>query len=126
MSELAGVRVFAVDDEPDTLEAMCHYLQMKGAEVRCVTSAAQALREIPPFAPHVVLSDLSMPQMDGFQFLLALRRAGEVMPVVAVTAMQDPAWRERVKMCGFQAFVPKPIEPSELLRLIAELARRDS
>jgi two-component system CheB/CheR fusion protein len=121
---LEGVCILAIDDESDALEALSLFLEMKGADVRCATSAAEALRILASGLPDVVLSDLSMPGMDGIAMMGELRQSGVATPAIAVSAMTDPTWTGRARDAGFDRLIPKPVALDVLEREIARVVRR--
>jgi CheY-like chemotaxis protein len=132
MRSLGGVRVLVVDDEHDTLEMFDGILAVAGAEVRRATGATPALEMLGAWRPDVIISDIEMPQENGYAFIRRLRglspEAGGTVPAVAVTAHGGVVDRIRVLSAGFQMHVPKPVEPAELVAAVAalvEAARRD-
>jgi CheY-like chemotaxis protein len=132
MRSLDGVRVLVVDDEHDTLEMFDGILAVAGAEVRRATGAAPAIEMLETWRPDVIISDIEMPQENGYAFIRRLRslspEAGGTVPAVAVTAHGGVVDRIRVLSAGFQMHVPKPVEPAELVAAVAalvEASRRD-
>jgi CheY-like chemotaxis protein len=127
-SSLRGVSVLAVDDETDALALVCEVLEAAGAEVRTASSAEDALTAIAARVPDVVVCDLGMPHVDGFQFMERLRSDRDPriqnVPVAALTAYARSEDRTRVLAAGFQIHLAKPIDPSELVTTIASLAHR--
>jgi PAS domain S-box-containing protein len=123
---LAGLRLLAVDDEPDTLEVLAELLSLRGAEVATASSADQAIEMLGRFAPDVLVSDISMPGRDGYDLIREVRtdRAPEDLPAVAVTAFASPEDRKRALNAGFQVHMAKPVDPGELVSVIARLAPR--
>ena len=125
---LEGLRVLVVDDEPDTLGLLRTVLERCGVVVTTAGSAAEALAAFAQTKPDVILSDIGMPEEDGYEFIGKLRAAeagnAERVPAVALTAYARVEDRVRVLNAGFQVHVPKPIEPVELLAVVASLARR--
>ena len=124
---LDGLRVLVVDDEEDARDLLATALAQYGAEVRTAANAANAWKEIENRPPDVVLSDIGMPDEDGFTLVRRLRsqsrsRGGRI-PAVAVTAYASDADRLAAQSAGFQAHVAKPFEPSELAQLVAALGR---
>ena len=113
-----------MDDEPDTLEVMAELLSMRGAEVATASSAAQALEMLGQFEPDVLVSDISMPGRDGYDLIREIRtgRGPEDLPAVAVTAFAGPEDRKRALSAGFQVHMAKPVDPGELVSVIARLA----
>ncbi|MGI8783021.1 MAG: response regulator [Acidobacteriota bacterium] len=123
---LSGLHVLVVDDDPGTLEILSNLLKHYGAIVIAVTSVREVLEVLDVLRPDVILSDIAMPGRTGFDLLQELesRDGGESsIPVVAVTAQFGPEDRERMIALGFQDFVPKPVEPSNLVGVVARLGR---
>jgi CheY-like chemotaxis protein len=126
--DLAGVRVLAVDDDRDALNMVAEILEVAGAQVRGVDSAADALTTLREFRPDLIIADVGMPQMDGFQFVAELRRSPDEslrdLPVAALTAYARSEDRVKALRAGFQIHLAKPIDPAELLAAVAALAKR--
>lgn len=123
---LSGLHVLVVDDDPGTLEILSNLLKHYGAIVIAVTSVREVLEVLDVLTPDVILSDIAMPGRTGFDLLqeLDIRGGGEnPIPVVAVTAQFRPEDRERMIALGFQDFVPKPVEPANLIGVVARLGR---
>ena len=127
-AELAGLKVLVLDDERDARELVQVILERAGAVVTLASNAAEALEIIRKNKPDVVISDIGMPEEDGYVFIRKLRmlsRAeGGRIPAVALTAYTRPADRRKALVAGFQNHAAKPIEPQELLMVIANLAGR--
>jgi CheY-like chemotaxis protein len=121
---LAGVRVLVVDDDDDVRGMMETVLSERGAQVRSVASAGEALDSAQREPPDVLVSDLAMPEMDGYALLRELRGRPETprIPAAAVTAYARPEDRRQALLAGFQMHVAKPIEPGELVAVVASLA----
>jgi signal transduction histidine kinase/ActR/RegA family two-component response regulator len=121
---LAGRRVLVVDDHEDTLRGIGVALEGAGADVRCVGSARLALEQIGSFDPHAIVSDLAMPEMDGFDLVRSVR-AGEgahrAVPAIAVSAYASREDRERALAAGFQDHLPKPVDIPRLVDAIVRL-----
>ena len=115
---LAGVDILLVDDEEDTLALFQESLEAAGATVRAVTSAAEALREHRERPPNLLVADLALPAMDGFELLRAIRATHPYIPAVAVTAYARLGDRVRSRAAGFQAHVAKPIDPTAFVRTL--------
>jgi PAS domain S-box-containing protein len=126
--ELPGVRVLAVDDDPDTREAIQQMLLGFGAQVLTASSADEALAILGRERVDVLLSDIGMPERDGYSLITEVRgrEAGraERLPAIALTAFARPEDRRRTNLAGFDAHVAKPIEPMELIMAIANVTRR--
>jgi CheY-like chemotaxis protein len=123
--ELQGVRVLVVDDEPDACEAVRRILEHHGATVRTAESVGEALTIFPQVVPDVLVADLGMPGIDGYELLQRVRRLphGTDVPVVALTAYVGGA-EESALNAGFDRYRSKPIAPEELVSLVASLATR--
>jgi signal transduction histidine kinase/CheY-like chemotaxis protein len=120
---LEGARVLVVDDDRDTLDLLAVVLQTRGAEVRTATGAADALAVLDEFRPDAIVSDIGMPGADGFALLSRIRERSIVAPALALTAYAREEDRERALAGGFQAFVPKPIDPLQLVASVVGLLR---
>jgi CheY-like chemotaxis protein len=123
---LAGVRVLVVDDEPDSRDVVATVLERTGAEVATASSAQDALRLIDKHAPEVLVSDLAMPQEDGYALLRELRARGRTatLTTVALSAQARPEDRRRALQAGYDAHVAKPVEPAALALLVRELVQK--
>jgi len=122
---LKGLEVLVVDDSEDTAEMVQHLLEIGGATVCAVTSGSEALRIAREREFDVVLSDISMPEMDGFQFLSELRKlpGKEDLPAVALTGFGRPEDVQRAADEGFYAHLTKPFDLQTLARLLQKLPR---
>ncbi|GAB4205860.1 MAG: hypothetical protein OHK0022_32410 [Roseiflexaceae bacterium] len=125
--ELGGLPVLIVDDQPDILEMLYEVLSGCGALVRICASAHEALESIRAWRPAVLVSDIAMPNEDGYWLIEQLRglppEQGGDIPAVALTAYVRVEERMRVLAAGFQLYVPKPVDPAEILAVVARLAR---
>jgi PAS domain S-box-containing protein len=117
---LVGLRILLVDDEEDTLAMFRDALEEAGADVRAVSSAPGALQATEEWQPDLLVADLGLPGMDGYQLLAALRakRSSSTCPAVAVSAYARLDDRSRALAAGFQAHVAKPIDPVALVRAL--------
>ena len=126
---LNGVRVLLVDDDPDTLHVLAVLLDEYQAQVESVTSVAEALEVLKWYRPDVMVSDLAMPNEDGYSLIAKVRALEKSeggsdlssIPAVALTSYVRVEDRTRALAAGFNMFVPKPIQPNELLNAIANL-----
>ncbi|MET0624549.1 MAG: ATP-binding protein [Pyrinomonadaceae bacterium] len=125
---LRGLRVLVVDDEADTREMLRAVLEQCQAEVITAGSASEALEALVRSRPDVLISDLGMPGEDGYALISKVRElpaeSGGLVPAAALTAYVRAEDRVKVLRAGFQLHVPKPIEPAELVTVVANLAGR--
>jgi len=125
--DLDGVRVLVVDDEPDAREVIGRILGDCRAEVMAVSSAAEALSALACFKPHVLVSDIGMPEQDGYALIQEVRQlpaeSGGTVPAVALTAFARAEDRRRALRAGFQRHAAKPVDIRDLTLMIAGLAR---
>ena len=128
--KLAGVKILAVDDEPDARELVRRLLGGCEAIVRTAGSAAEALAMIRVEAPDVLVSDIGMPGQDGYALIRQVRALDEAhggnVPAVALTAYARSEDRMKAILAGFQMHVAKPVEGAELITVVASLAGRTS
>jgi signal transduction histidine kinase/ActR/RegA family two-component response regulator len=127
-TDLHGLDLLVVDDQTDARELVAQLLVECGATVRQAASAAEALREVIARAPDVLLSDIGMPERDGYELIREIRRlapaeGGEV-PALALTAFARPDDRERALAAGYQGHLVKPVQPHALVGAVARLAGR--
>ena len=125
---LDRLRILVVDDDRDTLEVMKQLLEQAGAEVVAAGSAAEALSVLEEQVPDVLVSDIGMPGQDGYALIREVRRLaperGGKVPAAALTAFTQSDARQQVLLAGFQLYLAKPIEPTELTDAVARLAGR--
>jgi len=128
IGSLEGMSVLVVDDSEDTTEMVRHLLQLGGALVYAATSATEALRFADEQQFDVVLSDISMPGMDGFEFLSRLRQipGKQDVPAVALTGFGRPEDVQRASEHGFYAHLTKPFDIQTLARLLQKVPRKNS
>jgi CheY-like chemotaxis protein len=123
--KLDGVRVLVVEDDPDTLELLRFILDRCGAKVMTATSMSEALKVLEHWQPHALVSDVAMPHQDGYEFIRKVRsrgpQQGGSIPAVALTAYARAEDREHALAAGFQMHVPKPVDPDELIAIVARL-----
>jgi len=127
--ELNGLRVLVVDDDVDTCELLQFILEGCGAQVKTASSAAAALEAVAEEMFDVLISDIGMPDEDGYSLIakvhaLGKEHGGKVPAAAALTAYAGEEDRIRVLRSGFQIHVPKPISPNELVAVVANLAGR--
>lgn len=126
IGSLAGIKVLVVDDSEDTTEMVRHLLEIGGASVCAATSGREALKIAREKHFDVVLSDISMPGMDGFEFLSKLRKipGKKNLPAVALTGFGRPEDVQRASSEGFYAHLTKPFDIQTLARLLQNIPRR--
>jgi PAS domain S-box-containing protein len=125
--ELAGLHLLVVDDNPDAARIMERILRDAGAQVRTATSAADALAAVSAHVPDVMISDIGMPDMDGYDLIRTLRGAGyssERMPAIAVTALARDNDQEEALAAGYQRHLAKPFATHEVIRAVLALAKQ--
>jgi CheY-like chemotaxis protein len=123
---LTGLHVLVVDDEADTRDLLRFILVEAGAIVTVTASAPAALEALDQSCFQVLLSDIAMPGMDGYMLLQQVRsrtpETGGTTPAIALTAYASEADQERAIALGFQKHIAKPVDPSELVAIVAVVA----
>jgi signal transduction histidine kinase/CheY-like chemotaxis protein len=126
LPQLDNVKVLLVDDDPDTLQILSVTLTESKAGVQRAASVAEALEILEWYEPDVLVSDLAMPGEDGYSLIAKVRdiesTTGKHTPVIALTSYVRVEDRARALSAGFNMFVPKPVQPEELITAIASLA----
>ncbi len=128
LSNLQGTRILVVDDDQDSQELLAFMLEQEGAEIQTASSAIEALNLITQWQPDVLLSDIGMPQMDGYTFIRQIRnlpkeQGGEV-PAIALTAYAAEADKETALSSGFQQHIAKPVDPVECIGAIIQVLQK--
>ncbi|WP_199332494.1 PAS domain S-box protein [Anabaena catenula] len=128
LSILEGLRVLLVDDEADARHLLTTILGEYGAQVMAVASAMEAISALRKFHPDILVSDIGMPQEDGYTLIRQIRtlsvEEGGRIPAVALTAYARTEDRTQALLAGFQLHIPKPVNPAELAVVVANLAGR--
>ena len=126
--DLTGIRVLVADDDADAQLLIEKVLGTQGAIVKAVSSAREALDVLGRERVDVLLSDIEMPGTDGYQLIRDLRlrpsQQGGSVPAAALTAYARTEDRLRALRAGFQLHLAKPVQPSELVTVVASLAAR--
>jgi len=126
--ELDGLRLLVVDDEEDTRTLLKIVLEKCGAQVTTVSSVREAIAALKESRPDVLISDIGMPEEDGYALIKEVRALpkedGGQTPSAALTAYARMEDRMKVLRSGFQIHIPKPVEPAELVAVVANLAGR--
>jgi PAS domain S-box-containing protein len=124
VSTLEGVRVLVVDDQEDTRDLTCFILKQCKAQIEAAASAQEALAIIQEWQPHVLVSDLGMPDEDGYSLITKVRMSshGGLIQALALTGYAFDEERQRALASGFQAYLTKPVEPGDLINVVTNLA----
>ena len=124
---LSGVRVMLVDDDDDCLDLASEVLRRAGAEVHGFSSANSAFSHLPELDPDVIVSDIGMPEQNGYDFIRRVRQSSwqraAAVPALAVTAFVTPADRLDALAAGFNAHLGKPTPPSQLVVAVSHVYR---
>jgi CheY-like chemotaxis protein len=125
---LMNLKVLVVDDEAGAREVTSSILANAQAEVKTAESARDALQVMDQWQPDVLVADIGMPDVDGYELMRRVRartpQSGGTVPAAALTAYARTQDRLRVLSAGYQMHVPKPIQPAELVTVVASLAKR--
>ena len=124
-TRLNGIKVVAVDDNSDARELLSSILEKSGAEAIVVSSGQEALAAMKNVHPDVLICDLGMAEMDGYELLEKVRRLEPLLgqtPAIAFTAAARNEDRARTRRAGFRAHLAKPVDPNKLITTILELA----
>jgi CheY-like chemotaxis protein len=123
--ELYGLKILVVDDDVDTRELIDWVLRRAGAEVVCAGSARESLDALEKERFHLLISDIAMPDEDGYSLLRKVRALapehGGRIPAIALTAHSMVTDRLQSLRAGFQSHVPKPVVPEELVEVVASI-----
>ena len=123
--DLTGIRVLTVDDDPDARELLTVLLTQYGAAVLSATSAAEVLAALDSFQPDVLVSDIGMPEVDGYTLIQQIRtlsaEKGGQVPAIALTAYAREDDQQRALTNGYQRHLTKPLELEQLVQAVAEL-----
>jgi len=127
---LKGLRILAIDDEPDVRDMLQTLLEDCGADVLTAASAKEGLAALAAWKPHVLISDIGMPVEDGYSLIQRIRalspEQGADVPAIALTGYVRVEERMRALEAGYQMFVPKPVETNELISIIDDLCRTNN
>ncbi|KAM3091773.1 ATP-binding protein [Phormidesmis sp. 146-12] len=121
---LTGIRIFVVDDEPDMVGLVTFILEEYGAGVKSALSAAATLEQFSEFKPDILISDIAMPNGNGYELLQQVRsRPDGNIPAIALTAYSSATYEERSLQAGFERHLTKPVEPNTLITAILHLVQ---
>ncbi|MGG6237020.1 PAS domain-containing protein [Nodosilinea sp. AN01ver1] len=125
--DLSGIRVFSVDDSADTREFLTVLLGQYGAEVVTVGSATEALATLKTWRPDVLISDIGMPEIDGYSLIQQIRALppdqGGAIPAIALTAYARYEDQQQSLASGYQRHLSKPLDPEKLVKAVLELTQ---
>ena len=125
---LNNVRVLVVEDQPDALELYKMMLESHQAEVAIATSVAEALKTFSQFQPHVIVSDIELPDGTGYSLIRKIRASpideGNKTPAIALSAYTEAPYRTRALLAGFQLHLPKPIDLEQLVVNVYQLVKK--
>lgn len=128
LNRTRGMKILCVDDDSATLEAIKMVLESFGAVVRPVLSGKQAIEALVEFTPDLIVSDIAMPDLDGYGLLEAVRampsEKDKQTPVIALTAYAGPEDQKHATEAGFNGYLAKPVDANVLLQTVARLARK--
>ena len=126
-TSLEGLKVMIVEDDDDTREMLEHALGSYGASVLVAASAAEALQQIAGTAPDILLSDIGLPNMDGYELLSKIRSEMPEklrdIPAVALTAFANAEYEEKSRLAGYQAHIAKPVAVSDLISVLSRIVK---
>jgi signal transduction histidine kinase/ActR/RegA family two-component response regulator len=125
---LDGLKVLVLEDAADTRELLGIVLKTYGCQVELADSVASAWEAVQTYNPEVIISDIGMPEADGYEFARRVRQTPgfEHLPMIALTGYAMDADRQKAYENGFDGHLPKPVDPEVLVRTVYELHRRDS
>lgn len=126
MSQSSRLRILVVDDNVDAAESIAMLLSLDGHEVRSVHSGQEALDAVRPFEPDVVLLDIGLPGMDGYEVARRLRSEPNAsnMQLIAITGYGQQEDRDRTRAAGFDRHLVKPVEPEALMSMLSTMQPR--
>jgi len=126
MQPLEGMYVLVIDDHEDTLDMTRYALEHDGAFVKTASSAADAMLHIWTVMPHVIITDISMPGMDGYGLLAELQKSPQwrEIPVIALTGTGRAGDDVTARAAGFSEYLLKPVDHSALVAAILRLAKK--
>jgi CheY-like chemotaxis protein len=124
-TDLSGIQILVVDDEIDSRDFVAFVLEQAGAIVTRVSSGSEALQELEQFVPNLIISDIGMPEMDGYMLLQRIRELESVkqVPAIALTAYAGELDRQQAIAVGFQKHMSKPIDLDQLVSAVSSLCK---
>jgi CheY-like chemotaxis protein len=121
--DLNSLRILVVDDDSDNLELTSIILETYGVQVMKAASASEALKIVRQFELDVLVSDIAMPEQDGYSLIRQVRQVTQI-PAIALTALAMPEERSMALKSGFQLYLTKPVELMDLVTEVAKLVGR--
>ncbi len=122
---LSGIKILVVDDDTDSLDLLAFVLKQCGAEVTAVSDGLSGLQAIPQLKPNVLISDIGMPQMDGYELVREIRtwppEQGGQIPAIALSAYTEEFEQQQALVAGFQMHISKPVEPEALTTAVGQV-----
>jgi CheY-like chemotaxis protein len=129
LRNLEGIKILVVDDDIDSRDFIVFVLEQEGAIVTPATSAFAALDVLTKFTPDIMVSDIGMPEMDGYalmrQIQLLAAEQGGTIPAIALTAYAGEYDQKRALAAGFLLHISKPVEPDKLVAVVTQMLRSD-
>jgi CheY-like chemotaxis protein len=125
---LQGLRILIADDEADSRDLLTSMLTIYGADVVTVSSVAEAIETLTSFIPDLLLSDIYMPEVDGYSLIRTVRTLNANLakvPAIAISAYIQEEEEKKILSSGFQVYMPKPFMPDKLVGTIAKLTGRE-
>jgi CheY-like chemotaxis protein len=126
-TRLDGMRILLVDDDTESCNVMARILGQTGAIIKVANNVDDALADLEHFKPQILVSDLGMPDRDGYDLIREVRALGhsfQNLPAIALTALAGPQDRRRALLAGYQVHLAKPIDSTELITALAVLSKR--
>jgi CheY-like chemotaxis protein len=123
MTDLVGLKILLVDDQPDMLDLALFILDSQGAEVIAVSSAIEALSLLETTRPDVLISDIGMPEIDGYTLMKQVKQRNLDIPAIALTAYAGEVNHAKSLAAGFQKHLAKPVEANQLIEAITILMK---
>ncbi|MBF2027727.1 MAG: response regulator, partial [Oscillatoriales cyanobacterium C42_A2020_001] len=127
---LENISVLIVDDNSDNREYVTMVLERAGAKVTALTNGYEVMEFLEQTQPDILLSDIAMPEVDGYHLLYQIREFEKIsqtrLPVIALTAYAKQEDRIQALTAGFEQFIPKPVDPNELVEIVAATVQRKS
>lgn len=118
-------RVLVVEDEYDSIQMVSKILQHHGVEVHIARNGHECLQLLQNIEPHLIMMDLALPEMDGWETLAKVRANSAIahIPVVAITAYHSVNVEEDAQQAGFNAYFPKPLDTNKIIQRLAEIIK---